>query len=82
MEAENEQLKAEIEQLKAELTDTQRRLATYTKNAKKSCQNYYEKNREQLLLKGRDYKKANPISKEKKREYNRIAYQKRIAGGQ
>jgi hypothetical protein len=67
---ENQMLKEEIEILKAKLKN-------YT--APKRSKKFYENHKEEIKQKVKEYKeKTNySISKEKKKEYNKIAYLKR-----
>jgi hypothetical protein len=68
-----------IQALQNENLELKERLKNYT--APKRSKKYYETHREEILEKVKEYKEktnynAN-IPKEKKKEYNKIAYQKR-----
>jgi len=74
---ENKFLKEQLEKVENELIETKNKLNTYQLNSKK----YYEKNREKIIERVKEYNATNNykpiISSEKKKEYNKIAYQKR-----
>jgi hypothetical protein len=72
-------LKMEIEQLKRRNTELEDHLKKYT--APIRSKTFYQNHKEEIKQKAREYKEktnynAN-IPKEKKKEYNKIAYQKR-----
>jgi hypothetical protein len=64
-------LQEENDKLKSELEETKEHLKKYT--APKRNKKYYENNKEELLNK----MKINPISSDKKKEYNKNYYLKR-----
>jgi hypothetical protein len=74
---ENTQLKEKLSQMEKELNDTKHKLNTYQSNSKK----YYENNKEKIIERVKEYNKSNnykpTVTNEKKKEYNKIAYQKR-----
>jgi hypothetical protein len=74
---ENKQLKEKLSQMEKELSDTKHKLNTYQSNSKK----YYENNKEKIIERVKEYNKSNNykpnVTNEKKKEYNKIAYQKR-----
>jgi hypothetical protein len=72
---ENLMLKEKIKLLEEELNDVKHKLNTYQSNSKK----YYENNKEKIIERVKEYNKEHKqvISPEKRREYNKIAYQKR-----
>jgi hypothetical protein len=76
---ENQILKEEIEKLKNELIATKEHLKKYT--APPSMKKYYQNNRETIIKKVKEYKEKNNyqpvVDAEKRKEYNKIAYQKR-----
>ena len=65
------ELEERVAQLEAELLSTKEHLKRYTAPA--NSKEYYEKNKEAILLRQR----ANPTSAEKRKEYNRISYLRR-----
>lgn len=68
-----------IIQLEKELNDTREHLKRYT--APKSNKRYYENHKKEIIKKVMEYKEKTNykyiVSPEKKKEYNKIAYQKR-----
>lgn len=74
-----ERLKTENELLKKELNDTKEHLKKYT--APSRSKTYYENHKEEIKQRVNEYKERtdynSTISKERKKEYNKIAYQKR-----
>ncbi len=74
---ENKKLKEKLSQMEKELNDTKHKLNTYQSNSKK----YYENNKEKIIERVKEYNKNNnykpTVTNEKKKEYNKIAYQKR-----
>jgi hypothetical protein len=74
---ENKQLKEKINHMENELNETKQKLNTYQLNSKK----YYQNNKEKIIERVKEYnslKQTKPvISSDKKKEYNKIAYQKR-----
>jgi hypothetical protein len=64
-------LEEENEKLKLELQETKLHLKKYT--SPKRNKKFYENHKEELL----DKMKLNPISNEKRKEYNKIYYLKR-----
>jgi len=68
-----------IKLLEEELKKTKEHLKSYT--APKRSKIYYENNKEEIKRKVREYKERinynSNIPKDKKKEYNKIAYQKR-----
>ena len=69
-EEENKLLKIEIEILQKELIDTKEKLKKYT--APERNKKYYDLHKEEIIS------KQKPVSSEKRKEYNRISYLKRI----
>ena len=69
-EEENKLLKIEIEILQKELIDTKDNLKKYT--APERNKKYYDLHKEEIIS------KQKPVSSEKRKEYNRISYLKRI----
>ena len=69
-EEENKLLKIEIEILQKELIDTKENLKKYT--APERNKKYYDLHKEEIIS------KQKPVSSEKRKEYNRISYLKRI----
>ena len=76
-ELENKHLKEKIIKLEKELDEVKNKLNTYQSNSKK----YYENNKEKIIERVKEYNKSNnykpTVTNEKKKEYNKIAYQKR-----
>lgn len=74
---ENKYLKEKINHMENELNETKQKLNTYQLNSKK----YYQNNKEKIIERVKEYnllKQTKPIiSSDKKKEYNKIAYQKR-----
>lgn len=74
---ENKQLKEKLNYIENELNETKQKLNTYQLNSKK----YYQTNKEKIIERVKEYnslKQIKPvILSEKKKEYNKIAYQKR-----
>jgi cellulose biosynthesis protein BcsQ len=74
---ENKHLKEKINNIENELNETKQKLNTYQLNSKK----YYQNNKEKIIERVKEYnslKQAKPVvSSDKKKEYNKIAYQKR-----
>ena len=72
-------LKVELEKTKSELTETKEHLKKYT--APLNMKKYYQNHKEEIIKKVKEYKEKNNykpiIDKEKRKEYNKIAYQKR-----
>jgi hypothetical protein len=68
---ENKLLREENEKLKTELQETKEHLKKYT--SPNRCKKYYKENKEKLLTK----MKENPISSEKRKEYNKNYYLKK-----
>jgi len=65
-------LEEENEKLKIELQETKEHLKKYTSPDR--CKKYYEENKEKLLIK----MKENPIPSEKRKEYNKKYYLKKM----
>lgn len=76
---ENQLLREELEKTKNILLETQAHLKKYT--APSNMKKYYQNHKEEIIKKVKEYKEKNNykpiIDKEKRKEYNRIAYQKR-----
>ena len=76
---ENILLKEELEKIKNELIETKEHLKKYT--APSNMKKYYQNHKEEIIKKVKEYKEKNNykpiIDSEKRKEYNRIAYQKR-----
>ena len=74
---ENKHLKEKLIIMENELNETKHKLNTYQLNSKK----YYQNNKEKIIERVKEYnalKQNKPvISSDKKKEYNKIAYQKR-----
>ena len=74
---ENKHLKEKINNIENELNETKQKLNTYQLNSKK----YYQNNKEKIIERVKEYnslKQTKPVvSSDKKKEYNKIAYQKR-----
>ena len=72
-------LKAELEKTKNELVETKEHLKKYT--APSNMKKYYQNHKEEIIKKVKEYKEKNNykpnIDKEKRKEYNKLAYQKR-----
>ena len=69
---ENTELKQKINDLEAKLAETQEHLKKYT--APSRNKKYYETHKEIIKQKIQTANKVAPITSEKKKEYNRIAY--------
>lgn len=72
---ENLELKNEIDKLNEEILKLKDHLKKYT--APKRNKKYYENHKEELIEKAKKYKCNVEISKEKRKEYNKRAYEKR-----
>jgi hypothetical protein len=76
---ENIFLKEENNKLHIELEKTKEHLKKYT--APSNMKKYYQNHKEEIIKKVKDYKEKNNykplIDAEKRKEYNKIAYQKR-----
>ena len=76
MEIENrmKELEDELEKTRNELNETKERLKSYT--APKRSKKFYELHKDEIKQKAKDYRiNTNyTVPKEKKREYNRVAY--------
>lgn len=75
---ENELLKLKITDLENELMETKEHLKKYT--APKRSKKYYEEHKEEIIKKVKEYHQINPpkpISPEKRKEYNKLAYLKK-----
>ena len=72
-------LKDELEKTKNELIETKEHLKKYTSPS--NMKKYYENHKEEIIKKVKEYKEKNNyipiIDKEKRKEYNKLAYQKR-----
>ena len=72
-------LKEENEKIKSELQETKEHLKKYT--APSNMKKYYQSHKESIIKKVKEYKEKNNykpnIDIEKRKEYNKIAYQKR-----
>jgi hypothetical protein len=72
-------LKEENEKIKSELQETKEHLKKYT--APSNMKKYYQNHKESIIKKVKEYKEKNnykpKIDIEKRKEYNKIAYQKR-----
>ena len=72
-------LKEENEKIKSELQETKEHLKKYT--APSNMKKYYQNHKESIIKKVKEYKEKNNykpnIDMEKRKEYNKIAYQKR-----
>ena len=72
-------LKTELEKTKNELVETKEHLKKYT--APSNMKKYYQNHKEEIIKKVKEYKEKNNykpnIDKEKRKEYNKLAYQKR-----
>ena len=72
-------LKEEISKLQIELEKTKEHLKKYT--AQSNMKKYYQNHKEEIIKKVKEYKEKNNytpiIDKEKRKEYNKLAYQKR-----
>jgi hypothetical protein len=81
MEIENriKELEDELEKTRSELNETKERLKSYT--APKRSKKFYELHKDEIKQKAKDYRiKTNyTVPKEKKQEYNRVAYLNRKA---
>lgn len=69
---ENNKLKQKIIDLETKLVDTQEHLKKYTAPSRNKT--YYETHKEIIKQKTQIINKVTPITSEKKKEYNRIAY--------
>ncbi len=76
---ENLLLKEELEKIKNELIETKEHLKKYT--APSNMKKYYQNHKEEIIKKVKEYKEKNNykqvVDKEKRKEYNRTAYQKK-----
>jgi hypothetical protein len=76
---ENSLLKEELEKTKNELIKTKEHLKKYTAPA--NMKKYYQNHKEEIIKKVKEYKEKNNynpvVDAEKRKEYNKIAYQKR-----
>ena len=74
---ENIALKEKNKLLEDELKEVKQKLNTYQSNSKK----YYENNKDKIIARVKNYNKQNNytsiVSSEKRKEYNKTAYQKR-----
>lgn len=74
---ENKHLNEKISRMENELNETKQKLNTYQLNSKK----YYQNNKEKIIERVKEYNSLNQtkpvILSEKKKEYNKLAYQKR-----
>ena len=74
---ENTILKEQNKLLESELIEVKQKLNTYQSNSKK----YYENNKDKIIERVKNYNKQNNykpiVSIEKRKEYNKFAYQKR-----
>jgi len=72
-------LKEELEKTKNELIETKEHLKKYT--APSNMKKYYQNHKEEIIKKVKEYKEKNNykpnIDKKKRKEYNKLAYQKR-----
>lgn len=72
-------LKDELEKTKNELIETKEHLKKYTSPS--NMKKYYQNHKEEIIKKVKEYKEKNNyipiIDKEKRKEYNKLAYQKR-----
>jgi hypothetical protein len=72
-------LKEELEITKNDLIKTKEHLKKYTSPS--NMKKYYQNHKEEIIKKVKEYKKNNNyipiVDKEKRREYNKIAYKKR-----
>lgn len=68
----NNELKQKIIDLETKLADTQEHLKKYTAPSRNKT--YYETHKEIIKQKTQIINKVTPITSEKKKEYNRIAY--------
>jgi hypothetical protein len=72
-------LKEENEKIKSELEKTKEHLKKYT--APSNMKKYYQNHKDSIIKKVKEYKEKNNykpiIDIEKRKEYNKIAYQKR-----
>jgi hypothetical protein len=72
-------LKGELEKTKNELVETKEHLKKYT--APSNMKKYYQNHKEEIIKRVKEYKEKNNykpnINKEKRKEYNKLAYQKR-----
>jgi len=70
-------LKEKLLSTENELNETKHKLNTYQSNSKK----YYENNKDKIIERVKNYNKQNNykpiVSCDKRKEYNKIAYQKR-----
>jgi hypothetical protein len=76
---ENQILKETLEKTTNELIKTKEHLKKYT--APSNMKKYYQNHKEEIIKKVKEYKEKNNynpvIDAEKRKEYNKIAYQKR-----
>jgi cell division septum initiation protein DivIVA len=74
---ENSELKQKIHELETKLAETQEHLKKYT--APSRNKKYYETHKEIIKQKIQTANKVSPITSDKRKEYNRIAYLNRKA---
>jgi len=75
---ENTLLKQRINNLEKDLLETKEHLKKYT--APKRSKKFYQEHKEELIQKMKEYQQLNPpkpVSSEKRKEYNKIAYLKK-----
>jgi hypothetical protein len=74
---ENKQLKEELYKIEKELND----IKSQINESKIKTKQYYEDNKEKIIERVKEYNKNNnykpPVTSEKKKEYNKIAYLKK-----
>jgi len=81
METENKikELEDELEKTRKELNETKEHLKKYT--APSRSKTYYENHKEEIIKRVKEHKQTTnytyEVSPEKRKEYNKIAYQKR-----
>ena len=79
IEAELNKTKEEYKKLQDELNETKEHLKKYT--APKRSKTYYENHKEEIIKRVKEHKQITnytyEVSPEKRKEYNKIAYQKR-----
>jgi hypothetical protein len=72
-------LKEELEKTKIELAETKEHLKKYTSPA--NMKKYYQNHKDEIIKRVKEHKEKTGykpvIDKEKRKEYNKIAYQKR-----
>ena len=73
------ELEDELEKTRKELTETKEHLKKYT--APSRSKTYYENHKEEIIKRVKEHKQTTnytyEVSPEKRKEYNKIAYQKR-----